>query len=124
MFYLLDMKFKIMQNGDWRKGDQGPHGKGMALNFRLLTPMKIYDQTIKMLNACNEYFRNRNKMRYRIGVYPEFEKPCFHLDIIQETTFWVCRYKRDKDGTIDMNVPEYKFIRDEVSFLNNLDCGL
>jgi hypothetical protein len=115
---MIDMRFNIIENGEWRKNDKGPHGQGIAINFKLITSMNIYDQTIKLLNACNEYFNKNNIMKYRLGVYPELKDPCFHVDIVQKKLFWIATYKRDKYGKTDFL--EYKYCRDEVSFLNNL----
>lgn len=119
---LLGIKYAIQPNGEYRKDDKGPHGQGIAIDFRLSIFMTFYSQAIKVLNACNEYFHNRNGMKYRLGAYPELEKPGFHLDIVQEKLFWIARYKRDENGMIDRNSRlTYKYYRDEAMLLTDLD---
>jgi hypothetical protein len=100
---------------DYVQGDSGVHGQGIAIHFRIKGGGKIFSQTIKVVNCCNEYFKNKMGMKYRLGVYPNFRKPFFHLDIIQESLFWVGRLNEEN------NKIEYKFSKSMIIFLNDLD---
>lgn len=121
---LLMMKYEIPMNGDYRP-DEGVHGQGLAVHFILKSPLTFYDQTVKVLNACNEHFRERNnQMRFRLGAYPEEKRPFFHLDILPERLFWIARNKRNGEGQKIPDTRSYKYYRDMMMFLNGIDEGV
>ncbi|MDO9548161.1 MAG: hypothetical protein Q7J65_04250 [Candidatus Marinimicrobia bacterium] len=76
-------------NSDFRAGDTGQHGAGMAIDFVFFEKkpgdVPVIDQFIFTVG----YGRFR-----RVGLYPHWKNPGLHGDVKDETLYWW----RDKAG--------------------------